>query len=255
MSWNPDVYNKFKEERYQPFYDLLSLIKTGPGFKIVDLGCGTGELTKKLSDHFPDSDVWGIDSSAEMLAEAAIFANKNTRFGQTSIEDFIQTPGKYDLVFSNAVLQWMDDHETLMPKIISLVNKGGQLAVQIPSNHHHFTHTILGELAASEPYFGALKGWEKKLSVLGIEEYARIFFDNGSSQITVFEKVYPHVLENADAVYDWVSGTAILRYLERLPENLKEPFTRAYKERIRAACGSRSPVFYPFKRILMHGLF
>lgn len=255
MSWNPNLYNKFKAERYQPFYDLLSLIKIKSSLKIVDLGCGTGELTRKLSDVFPESDTLGIDSSAEMLVSAANFTNQETRFVQASIEDFIQGAEKFDLVFSNAALQWIDDHETLLPKIISLVNTGGQLAIQVPSNHEHFTHTILAELAALEPYRAALNGWERSIGVLGIEQYARIFFDNGSSQITVFEKVYPHVLQDADAVFDWVSGTAILRYLERLPENLKELFIMAYKEKIRAQYGSVSPVFYPFKRILMHAVF
>lgn len=254
MAWNPSVYNKFKEERYAPFYDLQSLIKIKPGLTVIDLGCGTGELTRKLADQLPGADILGIDSSAEMLEASRAYAGKNLRFQQTDIATKIQEAEKYDLVFSNAALQWLDDHKNLFTHIITLLKQGGQLAVQVPSNHDHFTHITLQELAATEPYQTALGGWSRLPSVLTIDQYSQLLFDNGCKEITVFEKVYPHVLKDAAAIYDWISGTAILRYLEKLPENLREGFTSAYKNKLQVQY-SGSPVFYPFKRIIISGIF
>lgn len=254
MAWNPSVYNKFKEERYAPFYDLQSLIKIKPDLTVIDLGCGTGELTGKLANQLPNADVLGIDSSAEMLEASHAYVAKNVHFQQTDIASKIQEAEKYDLVFSNAALQWLDDHENLFASIIKLLKPGGQLAVQVPSNHDHFTHTTLRELAATEPYQTALGGWSRLSSVLTIDKYSQLLFDNGCKEITVFEKVYPHVLKDAAAIYDWISGTAILRYLEKLPENVRESFTTAYKNKLQAQYPG-SPVFYPFKRILLSGVF
>jgi trans-aconitate 2-methyltransferase len=250
MAWNPNVYNQFKKERYAPFDDLLNLVTVKSGLSVVDLGCGTGELTRRLTDHLPASNVLGIDASGEMLQEAAAFSNHQLAFENSRIEAIITSGKKWDLVFSNAAIQWIDNHETLLPSIISLVNTGGQLAIQLPSNHDHITHRLLDTVALTEPYTSALQGWTRTVSTLSIEAYAQILFNHGGSEITVFEKVYPHVLENATALYNWMSGTALIRYLERLPADLQNGFAAAYKKQLEVIF-SGSPVFYPFKRILM----
>lgn len=254
MPWNPEVYNKFKQERFAPFYDLLALIKVKPNLTAIDLGCGTGELSRNLADHLPGGQVLGIDASAEMLKEAKAFKNEQLRFEHRTIEQVVKQGLKYDLIFSNAALQWLDHHEVLLPAIISMINPGGQLVVQVPSNHHHFTHESLQLLATKEPYFTALKGWVRTSPVLGIEAYAKLLFDQGGSEVTVFEKVYPHVLKDAEALFDWVSGTALIPYLEKLPEGLKADFTTVYKAQL-ATRFQESPVFYPFKRTLMVATF
>src|SRR4051812_2114070 len=106
MAWNPGVYNQFKKERYAAFDDLLKLVTVKPGLSVIDLGCGTGELTRRLTDHLPGSKVLGIDASAEMLKEADAFATKNLVFAQHTIEDVLNQGKKWDLVFSNAAIQW-----------------------------------------------------------------------------------------------------------------------------------------------------
>lgn len=254
MAWNPDIYNTFKEQRYQPFYDLLSLIKVKPDLKVIDLGCGTGELTRKLSDYLPGAEVLGIDASAEMLRDASTFSRKNLSFEQSEIEAHLQNGEKYDLIFSNAALQWIDGHPQLLPEIISSLKKGGQLAVQVPSNHEHFTHRTLRDIAAEEPFKSAFDGWQRGLSVLSIESYSRILFDNAAQEITVYEKIYPHVLKDAMAIYDWTSGTAMIPYVERLEGDLKEDFIKEYQKRLLKEY-PQQPVFYPFKRIIMSGIF
>ncbi|RQO74319.1 trans-aconitate methyltransferase [Pedobacter sp. KBW06] len=254
MAWNPDIYNTFKEQRYQPFYDLLSLVKVRPDLKVIDLGCGTGELTRKLSDQLPGAEVLGIDASAEMLRDAGTFSRKNLSFEQSEIEAHLQSGATYDLIFSNAALQWIDGHQQLFPEIIASLKEGGQLAVQVPSNHEHFTHRTLRSIAAEEPFKTAFDGWLRGLSVLSIENYSRILFDNGAREITVYEKIYPHILKDAMAIYDWTSGTAMIPYVERLEGGLKEDFIKEYQKRLLKEY-PRQPVFYPFKRILMSGIF
>ncbi len=254
MPWNPDVYNQFKAERYAPFYDLLGLVTVKNDLSVIDLGCGTGELTRKLADALPGSQVTGIDTSAEMLEKAKTFATDHLHFSQQSIENAVAGGSTWDIVFSNAAVQWVEDHETLLPRIISLVKKGGQLAIQVPSNHHHVSHVAIRELAERAPYREALNGWIRTSPVLSIEQYARILFENGGHNINVFEKVYPHVLEDAKAVVGWTSGTALVPYMDKLPAALKDSFLNEYTATLTKALPG-SPVFYPFNRTLMVATF
>lgn len=123
MAWNPDVYEKFKKERYLPFYDLLSLVQVKENLKAIDLGCGTGELTAKLAKELPGSKVLGVDSSAEMLQKARVYEDNNLHFQQRDIEQALSDVEKYDLIFSNAALQWLNEHEIVFPKVINLFEK------------------------------------------------------------------------------------------------------------------------------------
>jgi trans-aconitate 2-methyltransferase len=246
MPWNPDRYDQFQKERFQPFDDLFRLVKLREGMRVVDLGCGTGELTGRLADALPASDVTGIDSSPEMLARALKYKRRGLRFEPGTIES---VAGQWDLVFSHAAIQWIDDHSSFIPRLFGLVRPGGQLAVQLPSNHDHASHLLIQEVAGEEPFRRALGGWTRHSPVLPIEAYAELLYESGAEQIVVFEKVYPHVLESSDALADWTSGTVLVPYFERLPENLHEAFMQSYRERLQARWPNR-PVFYGFKRTL-----
>lgn len=129
MAWNPEKYNEFKTLRYKPFFDLAAHILNKPNMKVIDLGCGTGELTHMLSERLTYPSVKGIDSSKEMLEKAKEFVS--IQFEQKTIEEQINTGEKWDLIFANASIQWVDNHEELFPKIISLLNPDGQLAIQM----------------------------------------------------------------------------------------------------------------------------
>jgi len=246
VPWDPAQYEKFRDERYAPFVDLIAVIEPHAGMRVIDLGCGTGELTARLADLVPDSDVLGIDSSAEMLAKAAQFERAGLRFQQRAIEDI---EGQYDLVFSHAALQWVDGHDALIPRLFASVAPGGQIAVQMPSNHNHATHRLIIETARGEPFATALDGWTRTAPVLSIDDYASMLHRVGATQITVFEKVYAHILDDADAMVDWTRGTALVPYIERLASALREPFMDRYREKVRAAFPEQ-PVFYPFRRTL-----
>src|SRR4051794_24233294 len=117
MPWNPEIYNQFKNVRYQPFFDLMHLISNDHLQNAVDVGCGTGEQTSLLSKKFETTLFTGIDASEEMLAESKKFASDTLNFKSMTIEAFAASGSKWDLVFSNAALQWSDDHEQLFPKL------------------------------------------------------------------------------------------------------------------------------------------
>ena len=245
MPWDPNLYHKFQAERSAPFFDLLALVEIRPHLRVVDLGCGTGELTRRLANALPDSDVTGLDSSGQMLANAASYAGPRLHFEQG---DQAQLTGEWDLIFSNAALQWSENHEQLIPRLYERLLPGGQIAVQVPSNHNHISHQIYRETAGEEPFRTVLKGFQRYAPVLSIDEYARLFFDCGAEEINVFEKIYAHVLEDSNAVVEWISGTALVPYFERLSEH-KEKFVETLREKMHRVLPG-SPVFYPFRRTL-----
>src|SRR3990172_7044706 len=246
MPWDPDRYHQFWKERSAPFEDLFAMIKVREGLRVVDLGCGTGELTRELAEPLPDSEVLGIDVSPEMLARTKEHERPGLRFEHAAIES---VDGQWDGVFSHAAIQWVDDHRALVPRLLSLVRPGGQLVVQLPSNHRHFTQTSVIEIAQDQPFHQALNGWVRQWPTLAIEEYAGLLFEQGATDITVLEKVYQHILEDADAVADWMSGTALVPYFERLQDCVREQFMETYRERLRARW-PLGPVFFPFRRTL-----
>jgi len=243
MPWNPDKYHQFQTQRSAPFVDLLKLVDVRSGLKVIDLGCGTGELTRRLADALPESDVLGLDSSPQMLEHAQEHARPGLRF---DLGNQAELETKWDLIFSNAALQWSENHEKLIPHLFSCLTPGGQIAVQVPSNHNSTAHLTIIEVAGREPFVGALGGWTRQSPVLPIEAYADLLFREEAGNILVLEKVYPHVLENADAIVDWISGTALVPYFERLGDK-KDEFINAIRQELIAAMPGE-PVFYPFRR-------
>ncbi len=245
MSWNPELYHKFQKERFAPFKDLMYLIEVREGLRVLDLGCGTGELTEMVSEMLPESSTLGIDSSNSMLEKALSKTKPGLKFELCPIE---KVEGEWDLIFSNAAIQWVDNHMELVPKLVSLLKSGGQIALQMPANHNHPTQTFMVEVAKQEPYKTALGGWQRKWSVLSIMDYSEILYKCGAQDINVFEKIFPHVLGSVDAVVEWLSGTALLPYFERLPQELHSGFVADYKERL-CTYYPEVPVFFPYQRI------
>lgn len=247
MPWDPDLYLAFQKERFAPFEDLLPVIRVRSGLAVVDLGCGTGELTLRLADHLPGSDVLGIDTSEPMLEKAAALQRPGLRFERG---DLRRLDGEWDLVFSHAAIHWVDDHRALIPALLAHVKPGGQLALQFPSNHHHAAHRAVVETAGEEPFKTALEGWNRISPVLPMASYAVILYEEGVTDMRIFEKIYPHIMENADALAKWLSGTTLVPYLDRLDDVYREFFLQAMRRKLRALWPT-GPVFYPFRRILL----
>lgn len=252
MSWNPDNYNQFKEIRFKPFYDLAELIVGDTILHAVDLCCGTGEQTAILSEKLAEADFLGIDSSAEMLSGSHQLETERLKFRQSSVEKFLNEPRTWDLIFSNAALQWLENHRDLFPQLISKLNAGGQLAVQMPYQPENILNKMLFELGNEEPFCTYLNDWNRSSSVLDIDAYAKLLFENGVDQLDLSLRVYPLIATDADTLYSFIAGSALIPYLERLAEDKKVLFIDEFKTRINKHF-SKFPAIYSFKRILLYG--
>jgi trans-aconitate 2-methyltransferase len=251
-TWNPAQYERFRAEREQPFHDLVALITRQHAGRVVDLGCGTGLLTAALHDQLGATETVGVDSSNAMLERARALDAPGVRFIAGDIGDW-EPEQPFDVVFSNAALQWLPDHPQLFKRLTTMLVPGGEIAVQVPANFDHVSHVLASDIAREEPFAAALHGYERRFSVLAPEEYATLFHHLGFAAQLVRLQVYGHVLESSDSVVEWVKGTLLTDYEKRLPAALYEEFMARYRERLHAALGDQSPYFYPFKRILLWG--
>src|SRR5262245_26083443 len=182
MPWDPELFLKFKQERFAPFEDLIRLIHPRKGITAVDLGCGTGELTARLKEYLPDSNVTGVDSSAQMLERARELETSGLHFQLSKIEDF---SGSFDLIFSHAAIHWVPDNQSLLHRFFTMLKPGRQIAVQLPSNSSHPAMAAIRYVAAEEPFVSELQGWHQPLYVLAINQYADILYEEGGQEITV----------------------------------------------------------------------
>ncbi|MBI3831936.1 MAG: methyltransferase domain-containing protein [Planctomycetes bacterium] len=248
--WDPAQYERFKKERAQPYYDLLAMVRPKAGLRVVDLGCGTGELTRELHLKLQARETLGLDSSASMLAETAKFTGPGLRFEQGDIAAFAPAQ-PFDLVFSNAALQWLPSHETLFARIAGMIALEGQLAVQVPANHDHPSQSVARKLGAEEPYAPFLRNDPSYENVLLPERYAELLYKLGFREQQVFLRVYGYLLSARDEVIEWMKGTALTRFKKALPEAVYLQFLEAYRARLLPLLEDRRPYFYPFKRILL----
>ena len=246
--WSPDQYSRFAQERKQPFVDLVALVERRPRMRVVDLGCGTGELTRELHDALEAEETVGIDNSETMLLKAGHFGGEMLHFEQNTIEAFV-TDRPYDLIFSNAAFHWIAGHEQLLERLTKFLSDRGQLAVQMPANDDHASHTVAAEVAAEF-------GLEPRSDyLLPVQRYAEILHNLGYQRQNVRLQVYGHLLPSADDVVEWVRGALLTHYQSQLPAERFEEFLAVYRTRLRAAIGEERPFFYTYKRILMWGSF
>jgi len=242
--WSPDQYEKFKAERAQPFHDLAALIERRPRMRVVDLGCGTGELTRALHEQLQADETLGVDSSETMLAKAP--SAPGLRFERATIESFDRSG--FDLIFSNAALHWIEDHERLFARLASSLAPHGQLAVQMPYNHDHPSQTIAATLAEElgvEP---------RRPPLLPPERYAALLHRLGFVRQHVRLQVYAHVLPSARDVAEWTKGSTLTEYQRKLGDRY-DAFVAEYTERLVRALGDERPHFFPFKRLLLWATF
>ena len=249
-TWNPDQYERFKAQRRQPFDDLLGLVRAVPGGRVVDLGCGTGELTAELHRSVGAAETVGVDSSTAMISRASPFAGSGVRFEAGAIESFPPAGETYDVVFANAALQWVPGHRVLLPRLAGALRPGGQLAVQVPANFDHPSHTVA--LAVGRE-FGAAPAHSTE-AVLAPEEYAAILHSLGFAEQRVRLEVYGHPMASSADVVEWVKGTLLTDYERQLGPDRFASFLEEYRSRLLAVLGD-GPYFYAFKRILFWAQF
>ncbi len=247
--WNPAQYDRFQAERTQPFHDLLAMIAPQPGMSIADLGCGTGELTRQLHERLGARRTIGVDNSPNMLAKSAVHVTTGLTFELGDLSSF-ERPDEFDLIFSNAAIQWSPDHPALLARLTRSLRANGQLAIQVPANDDHITHEAARIVARRSPFAGKLNGWTRARAVLSVEEYSQILYDLRYREQSVRLIVYAHVLDDREAVVEWVKGTMLTDYQKRLPADMWPAFLEGYRDELFRAIPDTRPFFYPFKRIL-----
>ncbi|HET7433350.1 MAG TPA: methyltransferase domain-containing protein [Thermoanaerobaculia bacterium] len=247
MSWSPEQYERFKAERKQPFLDLVALVEKRPRMRVVDLGCGTGELTRELHETLGAQETVGIDNSETMLLKSGHFGGEMLHFERGDIEAFV-SDRPYDLIFSNAALHWVPEHEQLIARLTNFLTNDGQLAIQVPANDDHLSHIIAAEVARdfdAEPRADYL---------LPLAKYSELLHRLGYARQHVRMQVYGHLLPSSADVVEWVRGALLTDYEARLGDRFEE-FLAAYRERLAHALGDVRPFFYTYKRVLMWGTF
>lgn len=254
--WNPDTYARFAELRSRPFWELVDGIDTTTSIDtMADLGCGSGELTRELADRLQVDSAVGVDSSPAMLARTNEHATETCRFAAGDIATWTSEQ-PVDLLIANASLQWVSDHPTVIERWADQLAPGGQLAIQVPANADHPSHTCSGAVAEREPFRTAMgrvaPADPVAANVLRPETYAELLHDLGFDDPCVRLVVYPQVMPSSSAVVDWTRGTSLTRFFSALPAELHEPFVDAYRSELLAVIGDRTPYFYAFKRILMN---
>lgn len=248
--WSPAQYERFRAEREQPFWDLLRLVSVPPGGTVVDLGCGTGALTRELHLQVQARETVGIDSSDSMLARAAKIEEPGLRFVKGDIATWSpQSPCR--VIFANAALQWIGDHPKVFTRLAGFLGPGGVLAVQVPSNYDHPSHTIAAEVALEDPFTSATGGYTRESTVLEPEAYAELLYAIGLRDLHVRLQVYSHELPSTADVVEWVRGTLLTDYQPRMPEAMFNRYVARYRERLLDTLGDQRPYLFAFKRILM----
>ena len=252
MSWDPALYSAFAQPRLRPALDLLAQIHVAAPVRVVDLGCGTGNVTRLLAARWPQAQVIGVDSSPEMLSAA--------RQGGGAI-DYVQGDmGEWsaeqpvDVLFSNAALHWLGGHGALFPRLLSMVAPGGVLAVQMPHNHYAASHILMAEAAEAGPWRHLLAPVAGRFPVFEPSCYYDLLAPLASS-VDIWETEYLHVLEGKDPVVAWTMGTALrplLAALEGSPA-WAEGFLAEYGRRIAAAYVPQADgkTLLPFRRLFL----
>ena len=248
--WDPAQYQRFREERTQPFRDLLALVEPRQSLRAADLGCGTGELTLLLHRTLLARETVGIDNSAAMLAAAPREAG--LRFEQQDIEQFAPAE-PFDLIFSNAALHWVPGHPEILRRLAAALAPGGQLAVQMPMNDAHASHRAAHELARTPEFSPLLGGFEGRPPLLDPVRYAGLLRDFGFVRRKVRVEIYGHLLESREQVIEWVRGALLIDYQKRLLPPDWERFLKAYRELLLPQLPDQRPFLYTYPRIFLWG--
>jgi len=248
--WDPGQYLRFEGERLRPALDLLARVPLERPARIVDLGCGAGNVSAILKQRFPEADVLGVDGSAAMLQKAHASA-PGCRFVQADAGTW-QPEAAPDLIYSNAALHWLRHHEVLFPRLLTLLAPGGCLAVQMPAMHDAPFRALQYAVAAQGPWSGRLSEVGSAPPILDAGGYWDLLRPRAAA-LDLWETVYLHALSGEEAVVEWATGSSLRPFLEALPEGERAAFRRAYADAIRPHYPRRADgtTLLPFRRLFL----
>jgi trans-aconitate 2-methyltransferase len=247
MSWNPSTYLAFADERTRPAGELLARVPDEAPARVIDLGCGPGNSTALLRARWPEAKIEGLDSSPDMLAQAAR-SGVAAKWIKADVASW-EAAEPYDVVYSNATFQWLGDHPALLPRLMNFVKPGGTFAFQVPHNMEAPSHALMRATAADGPWSARLAN-VREIAVLTPGEYYDMLAPRASA-VDVWETEYLQVLRGPDAVYRWVSATGLRPFVQALDGAEREAFIAEYKKRLNVAYPMRADgtALFPFKRL------
>lgn len=252
MRWDPIQYNRYGSERGRPFFELLNQVAADSPATVVDLGCGSGELTATLAARWPSARIAGIDSSPEMIDRAAEQRAPRLDFRLGDAAEF--DAAGVDVLISNALLQWVPGHAELLRRWAGELNPGGWLAFQVPDNFSAPSHALMRELAESAEWSTKLAGVLRHAdAVLPAQDYLLLLSEAGL-RATAWQTNYLHLLAGADPVLEWVRGTGLRPVLGALSADDAAAFEQDYAARLRQAYPrTEHGTVFPFLRTFVVG--
>ena len=258
--WDPELYNRFRRYRAEPFELILSRLAVNPNDTIVDLGCGTGENTVELARRAPHGRVVGVDSSVAMIARANTLCatlepdlRGRLDFVVGDFRDF-SAECEYAIVFSNAALQWAQNHREVLARWARALRAGGRMVVQMPSNHAETAQVTL-QAFAGEPAWRDLIGALRTHShvVASPEEYGAMLEEIGLVDIDCYYHLFGHPMESPAAIVEFSRATALRPFLDQIPKSRHAEFMAAYTRRLEEAYGTTGPLNFGFRRLFLWG--
>jgi trans-aconitate 2-methyltransferase len=250
MAWNPDQYLKFSEPRLRPAVDLLARVDLTAPKRVYDLGCGAGNVTRLLAERWPEASITGVDDSAEMLAQAARELPA-AEWVRQSVADWVPAEPA-DLIFSNAALHWLPQHEQLFLRLLGQLAPGGVLAVQMPRNFAAPSHALIAETVRQGVWRSRLEALLRPAPVAAPHDYYAMLKPLAAS-IDIWETEYLQVLHGADPVKEWTKGTWLKQFLDELAEPERAEFEADYARRLRSAYPplADGTTLFPFRRLFI----
>ena len=230
-TWDSETYLKFEKERTQPAIDLVRRVEGRTVSSALDVGCGPGNSSAVIKSGFPKAEIVGIDFSADMVKRAKKDYTDIT-FEQWDADDFTEKTGKkFDLIFSNACLQWLPDQFKTIKNLYKLLNENGVMAIQIPCNFDEPIHHLIHKVVTSEKWKTFLKH-QRNYVMRSVEEYFNVI-SSLSDEFDIWTTTYHHVLPSHEALWAWYEGTGLRPYLSQIDESMRDEFKKDIMEEIK----------------------
>ncbi|MDI3275700.1 trans-aconitate 2-methyltransferase [Pseudomonas sp. AL03] len=252
MSWSAKQYVAFEDERTRPARDLLAAIPAVEARSAIDIGCGPGNSTELLVERFANATVRGLDSSTDMI-DAARKRLPQVQFDTADIDTWNEN-GPFDVIFANAVLQWVPDHATLLPSLAARLTQGGSLAIQMPDNLNEPSHRLMREVAADGPWASKLADAAGQRTEMASASDYYSMLRSHCARVDIWRTTYHHPLAGgASGVVEWFKGSGLRPFLEPLDEAEKAQYLNQYQAALEQAYPALSDgsVLLPFPRLFI----